>query len=53
MMFLRRSLWFLGRVLFGLIIGAFLGLAISDYIIRTNPEYAMAVTGLDEPRDSP
>ncbi|MEM1342377.1 MAG: hypothetical protein AAGF68_08630 [Pseudomonadota bacterium] len=36
-MILVRGLWFLARIVFGLAIGAVMGLAISDYLIRTTP----------------
>ena len=33
----KRVFGFLGRVMIGFVIGAFIGLAVSDYLIRTAP----------------
>ncbi|MEM9351058.1 MAG: hypothetical protein AAGA47_12425 [Pseudomonadota bacterium] len=48
-----RGIWFLGRVAVGLVLGAFIGLVISDYVIRSQADAGMVSEPLDAQTDSP
>ncbi|MEM9437611.1 MAG: hypothetical protein AAGA15_11265 [Pseudomonadota bacterium] len=52
-MALLRGIWFLGRVALGLVLGAFIGLLISDYVIRSQADAGIVVQPLDAQSDSP